>query len=318
MVRKNVMTVVVPCYNEQKTIQPFIEAILKVQKDLKEVEIELLLIDDGSTDQTLNAIKEVVQQYPDSIEYLSFSRNFGKEAGLYAGLKHAKGEYVAIMDADLQDPPMMLVDMYRMILDPNVDVVATRRTSREGEPVVRSFFARLFYKLNNLISRLELAEGTRDYRLMKAQVVDAVVSMGEYNRFSKGIFSWVGFKVKYLEYPNIKRIAGQSSWSFRSLFDYAIDGLISFSDFPLTIASFLGLFSIGTALVWGIYLLVAFLLYQVSASAISLLALLILFMGGFQFLCLGIIGKYISKIFTEDKRRPIYLVREEKLFEEDD
>ncbi|MGF3213671.1 glycosyltransferase family 2 protein [Facklamia sp. P12945] len=318
MVRKNVMTVVVPCYNEQKTIQPFIEAILKVQKDLKEVEIELLLIDDGSTDQTLNAIKEVVQQYPDSIEYLSFSRNFGKEAGLYAGLKHAKGEYVAIMDADLQDPPMMLVDMYRMILDPNVDVVATRRTSREGEPVVRSFFARLFYKLNNLISRLELAEGTRDYRLMKAQVVDAVVSMGEYNRFSKGIFSWVGFKVKYLEYPNIKRIAGQSSWSFRSLFDYAIDGLISFSDFPLTIASFLGLFSIGTALVWGIYLLVAFLLYQVSASANSLLALLILFMGGFQFLCLGIIGKYISKIFTEDKRRPIYLVREEKLFEEDD
>ncbi|MCR8969763.1 glycosyltransferase family 2 protein [Facklamia sp. 7083-14-GEN3] len=310
------MTVVVPCYNEEKTIQPFIEAILKVQKDLKEVEIELLLVDDGSTDRTLNVIKKLVQHYPDSIEYLSFSRNFGKEAGLYAGLKNAKGEYVAIMDVDLQDPPMMLVDMYRMIQDPNVDVVATRRTSREGEPAVRSFFASLFYKLNNLISRVELAEGTRDYRLMKAQVVDAVVSLSEYNRFSKGIFSWIGFKVKYLEYPNIKRVAGQSSWSFRSLFDYAIDGLISFSDLPLTIASYLGFFSIALALVWGIYMIIAGIFYQASISSMNLLALLILFMGGFQFMCMGIIGKYLGKIFTEDKRRPIYLVREEQLFED--
>ncbi|MGX7108707.1 glycosyltransferase family 2 protein [Facklamia miroungae] len=309
------MTVVVPCHNEQKTIKAFIEAILQVQQDLRQVEIELLLVDDGSTDQTLNVIKELENHYSDSIEYLSFSRNFGKEAGLYAGLKHAKGEYVAIMDADLQDPPELLIEMYQMIQDPEVDVVATRRISREGEPPVRSFFASLFYKINNLISRVQLAEGARDFRLMKAQVVDAVVSLSEYNRFSKGIFSWIGFKVKYLEYPNIKRVAGQSSWSFRNLLDYAIDGLISFSDLPLAIASFLGFVSLGSAMIWGFYLLGAYLLFQVSASSISLLALLILVMGGFQFLCLGIIGKYLSKIFTEDKRRPIYLVREEKLFD---
>lgn len=316
LVRKNVITVVVPCYNEQKTLAPYVEAMLQVQAELKDVRLELLIVDDGSTDQTLDTIKAISEEYPGLIEYISFSRNFGKEAGLYAGLQHAKGEYVAIMDADLQDPPHLLIEMFdRMQEDPSVDVVATRRTSRQGEPKIRTFFACLYYRLNNAISSIKLADGDRDYRLMRHYVVDAVVSMGEYSRFSKGIFSWVGYQVDYLEYPNIERIAGKSSWSFRALFDYAIDGLVSFSDFPLLITSYVGTASLIISVLLGIKLLFNFLFQTATDFSVLFISFLILFMGGIQLLGLGIAGKYIGKIFVEGKKRPIYITKEKSFFE---
>lgn len=318
LIRKGVITVVVPCYNEAETLVQFVEAIRQVQKELVGVRLELLLVNDGSTDNTLSLIKELAGSYPNLIEYLSFSRNFGKEAGLYAGLQHAHGEWVAIMDADLQDPPELLQEMYRLIQDPEVDVVATRRTSRDGEPPVRSWFANLYYKLNNSISKVKLAEGARDFRLMRHQVVESVIALPENNRFSKGIFSWVGYNVVYLEYSNVERSAGTSSWSFWSLFDYAIEGLISFSDVPLTLVSVIGFLSFFLALLFGGYIVLETLIAGVKTPGWASLAVIILGMGGLQLLCLGIVGKYIGKIFIEGKGRPIYILKEKRLFEDQD
>lgn len=307
------ITLVVPCYNEEETVGLFTQAIIDVQQQLPEAFLEILFINDGSKDNTLTKIKELQIQYPDRVYYLSFSRNFGKEAGLIAGLQHAKGDYVTIMDVDLQDPPSILIEMYHKIKNENYDVVATRRVNREGEPPVRSFFAKLYYRLNNSISEVKLEEGARDFRMMTRQVVDAVLSLPESNRFSKGIFSWVGFDVAYLEYENIERSAGNTSWSFTQLFNYAIEGLISFSDAPLTIASYVGLFTFLFAVIYGAYIIVKTLMFGDSTPGWPSLAVLIVGMGGLQLLSLGIVGKYIAKIFNETKHRPLYIIKESKL-----
>ena len=235
--KKNTISIVVPCYNEARTLQAFVAEILAVQAQLPKVFLELILVNDGSADETLGVMRALASEHPNRISYLSFSRNFGKEAAMLAGFEHAAGEWVAVMDADLQDPPEMLLEMHQLIITTEYDVVATRRVSREGEPKVRSLFATMYYKINNLISDVKIEEGARDYRLMTRPVIEAILSLPERNRFSKGLFSWVGFEVKYLEYPNIERQAGETSWSFTKLFDYAIEGLISFSDVPLTLAS---------------------------------------------------------------------------------
>ncbi|MCW6674696.1 glycosyltransferase family 2 protein [Aerococcaceae bacterium NML171108] len=313
MIKTNTITLVVPCYNEEETVSLFVEEILRVQTLLPDVFLEVLFVDDGSKDATLREIRRLVQEFPTRISYLSFSRNFGKEAAIIAGLEHAHGEWVALMDADLQDPPAMLVEMLRLIREEGHDVAATRRTTRQGEPPVRSWFASLYYKLNNRISDAKLEEGVRDYRLMTRQVVDAVLSLPEQNRFSKGIFSWVGFDVAYLEYKNVERVAGTTSWSFMNLLAYAVEGFISFSDAPLTVASYVGFLTFVVAFIYGIFIIGRTLLFGTATPGWASLAVLIVGMGGLQLLCLGIVGKYIGKIFIESKKRPHYIVREQQL-----
>lgn len=310
--KTNTITLVVPCYNEEETVRLFTEAILQVQEQL-DVFLEILFVDDGSKDQTLQVVRQLAQELPTRVNYVSFSRNFGKEAAIIAGLEHAQGEWVALMDADLQDPPAMLAEMLRLIREEGYDVAATRRTNRHGEPPVRSWFSALYYKLNNKISDAKLEEGVRDYRLMTRQVVDAVLSLPEQNRFSKGIFSWVGFNVAYLEYTNIERVAGTTSWSFTNLLSYAMEGFISFSDAPLTVASYIGFLSCIGAFGYGIYIVARTLLFGTGTPGWASLAVLIVGMGGLQLLCLGIVGKYIGKIFIESKKRPHYIIREQQL-----
>lgn len=314
---RKTVTIVVPCYNEATMLETFVKAILQTQEKLSQAFLEILFVNDGSKDETLSIIKELTAEFPERISYVSFSRNFGKEAAMLAGLEHAQGDWVAIMDADLQDPPELLVEMVEILEAGVYDVVATRRVTREGEPRIRSWFAELYYKLNNMISDVKLEEGARDYRLMTRPVVDAVLSLQERNRFSKGIFSWVGFEVKYLTYPNIERKAGDSSWSFAQLFDYAIEGIISFSDMPLTIASFVGLLTFLAASLYGLYIVVSTMIFGAATPGWPSLAVLIVGMGGLQLLCLGIVGKYLGKIFIESKQRPMYIVKEKRLVETD-
>ncbi|MRI81100.1 glycosyltransferase [Aerococcaceae bacterium DSM 109653] len=316
--KKNTISIVVPCYNEARTLQAFVAEILAVQAQLPKVFLELILVNDGSADETLGVMRALASEHPNRISYLSFSRNFGKEAAMLAGFEHAAGEWVAVMDADLQDPPEMLLEMHQLITTTEYDVVATRRVSREGEPKVRSLFATMYYKLNNLISDVKIEEGARDYRIMTRPVIEAILSLPERNRFSKGLFSWVGFEVKYLEYPNIERQAGETSWSFTKLFDYAIEGLISFSDVPLTLASYVGLLTFVVAFVYGVYIVIRTLIYGAATPGWPSLAVLVVGMGGLQLLCLGIVGKYIGKIFIENKQRPMYILKEVHLHEEDD
>ena len=316
--KKNTISIVVPCYNEARTLQAFVAEILAVQAQLPKVFLELILVNDGSADETLGVMRALASEHPNRISYLSFSRNFGKEAAMLAGFEHAAGEWVAVMDADLQDPPEMLREMHQLITTTEYDVVATRRVSREGEPKVRSLFATMYYKLNNLISDVKIEEGARDYRLMTRPVIEAILSLPERNRFSKGLFSWVGFEVKYLEYPNIERQAGETSWSFTKLFDYAIEGLISFSDVPLTLASYVGLLTFVVAFVYGVYIVIRTLIFGAATPGWPSLAVLVVGMGGLQLLCLGIVGKYIGKIFIENKQRPMYILKEVHLHEEDD
>lgn len=316
--KKNTISIVVPCYNEARTLQAFVAEILAVQAQLPKVFLELILVNDGSADETLGVMRALASEHPNRISYLSFSRNFGKEAAMLAGFEHAAGEWVAVMDADLQDPPEMLLEMHQLIITTEYDVVATRRVSREGEPKVRSLFATMYYKLNNLISDVKIEEGARDYRIMTRPVIEAILSLPERNRFSKGLFSWVGFEVKYLEYPNIERQAGETSWSFTKLFDYAIEGLISFSDVPLTLASYVGLLTFVMAFVYGVYIVIRTLIFGAATPGWPSLAVLVVGMGGLQLLCLGIVGKYIGKIFIENKQRPMYILKEVHLHEEDD
>lgn len=316
--KKNTISIVVPCYNEARTLQAFVAEILAVQAQLPKVFLELILVNDGSADETLGVMRALASEHPNRISYLSFSRNFGKEAAMLAGFEHAAGEWVAVMDADLQDPPEMLLEMHQLITTTEYDVVATRRVSREGEPKVRSLFATMYYKLNNLISDVKIEEGARDYRIMTRPVIEAILSLPERNRFSKGLFSWVGFEVKYLEYPNIERQAGETSWSFTKLFDYAIEGLISFSDVPLTLASYVGLLTFVVAFVYGVYIVIRTLIFGAATPGWPSLAVLVVGMGGLQLLCLGIVGKYIGKIFIENKQRPMYILKEVHLHEEDD
>ena len=277
---------------------------------MQDSQFELIFVDDGSRDRTLEICKEL-KLLDGRVHYLSFSRNFGKEAALYAGLKAAAGDYIAVMDADLQDPPELLKDMLFILQNDNqIDCVATRRTTRKGEPPIRSFFAKNFYKLINKISKAEIMDGARDFRMMTRQVVDTVLSMEEYNRFSKGIFGWIGFRTKWLDYVNVERVAGETKWSFWKLFLYAIDGIIAFSTMPLVIASLSGILFCITAILMAVYFAVKTVLYGDPVAGFPTLICLILLIGGVQLFCIGILGQYLSKTYLEAKKRPIYIVKE--------
>lgn len=306
---KMVMSIIVPCLNEEEVLPLFYQALEALLPDL-ETEIEYVFVDDGSSDGTLELLKTYREQNP-AVHYISFSRNFGKEAALYAGLQYATGDLVVVMDADLQDPPGMLLEM-KVLLDKNADLdcVGTRRTSREGEPFFRSFCADLFYGFMKKISPVALPSGVRDFRMMRRSVVDAILALTESNRFSKGLFAWVGFKIHYLDYPNVERQAGKTSWSFKQLFFYSIEGIVNFSDFPLIIAFVAGLLSCLISLLMTFFVVVRTLILGNPTSGWTSLMAVILFLGGIQLLTIGILGKYISKIYLETKKRPLYLVKE--------
>lgn len=303
------ISVIVPCFNEEEAIPLFYEAMEKVRLQMQET-FEYIFINDGSKDGTLRVLRELSAQ-DQRVHYLSFSRNFGKEAALYAGLKEASGELVTVMDVDLQDPPEMLMDMKAMLdADPDLDCVGTRRVSRDGEPPIRSFFAKLFYRIMNKISQVEVVDGVRDFRLMRRPMVDGILEVSEYNRFSKGIFAWVGFRTEYLPYENVERVAGQTSWSFWSLLSYSIEGIINFSDMPLNIASYTGFFTFILSLLMMIFVVIKTLVFGDPTIGWPSTICIILFLGGLQLMTIGILGKYLSKVFMETKKRPVYLVKE--------
>lgn len=305
------ISIIVPCYNEEDAIPVFYGAITGIARQMaKKAEFEIIFVDDGSSDKTLEVAKKLSQQ-DSRVGYISFSRNFGKEAALYAGLKKASGDYIATMDVDLQDPPSLLPGMYETMQNEGYDCIATRRVSRKGEPPIRSFFARLFYRLINKISKTEIVDGARDYRLMKRCVVDAIISVKEYNRFSKGIFSWVGFKNKWIEYENVERAAGETKWSFWKLFLYSLDGIVAFSTIPLAIASVAGILACFAAFIMICTIVIKTLVWGDPVAGYPSLICVILFMGGVQLLCVGILGQYLSKTYLETKRRPIFITKEE-------
>lgn len=302
------ISIVIPCYNEEEAIAIIYKELVQVARKLQDFYFEYIFINDGSTDDTLLKLRQLSKKQ--NVHYLSFSRNFGKEAALYAGLKEANGDYVTVMDADLQDPPELLIKMVRILEQGEYDCVGTRRINRRGEPSIRSWFARKFYQLINHIGEVEMVDGARDFRLMTRQMVDSVLELSEYNRFSKGLFAWVGYNTKYLEYENRERVAGQTSWSFWGLFKYSIDGIVNFSEAPLNLASFVGAFSCFASIIAMIFIVVKTLIFKDPTSGWPSLVCIILFIGGIQLLCLGIVGKYISKIFLETKKRPIYIIKE--------
>ena len=306
---KDIISIVVPCHNEEEMVPIFHKEITAVSDQLPDAVFELIFVNDGSKDATLAELKRLAS-LDERVHYLSFSRNFGKEAAMIAGLRHATGNYVAVMDADLQDPPAMLVEMVALIRTGEYDCIATKRLDRKGEPPIRSFFARQFYHLINRISDTEIVDGARDFRLMTRQMVDAVLEMTEYNRFSKGIFSWVGFETKYLSYENQERVAGKTTWSFWSLFKYSLDGIVAFSEAPLAIAAFTGFLSFAVAILAALILTVRTLVFGNATSGWTSLIVIILGMGGLQLLRLGILGKYLGKTFMETKRRPLYILKE--------
>ncbi len=304
------ISLIVPCYNEQEVIKIFYEEVKKVEKEFnKEANFEIIFVNDGSKDKTLELMRELAKK-DKQVRYVSFSRNFGKEAAMYAGLEASTGDYAAIMDADLQDPPALLKEMYDILETKEYDSVATRRVTRKGEPPIRSFFARMYYKLINKISKTEIVDGARDFRLMTRQMVDSVLSLKEYNRFSKGIFSWVGYKTKWLEYENIERAAGTTKWSFFKLFLYSLESIVAFSTVPLSIASVMGILFCFIAFVLIILIIVRTLTYGDPTSGWPSMACIMFFIGGVQLLCTGIIGQYLSKAYLEVKARPIYITAE--------
>lgn len=303
------ISVIIPCFNEEETIHYFYQAMEKVRIKMNE-EFEYIFVNDGSKDSTLSILRSLSVQ-DRSVRYLSFSRNFGKEAALFAGLEAANGQLVTVMDADLQDPPEMLMEMKQMLDDnSDLDCVGTRRVSRDGEPLIRSFFATLFYKLMNKISQVEVVDGARDFRLMRRHMVDAILSVSEYNRFSKGLFVWVGFKTEYLPYKNVERVAGETSWSLWKLLSYSIEGIINFSDTPLNIASYTGFFTFLLSLVLMVFVVIKTLVFGDPTIGWPSTICIILFLGGLQLMTIGILGKYLAKIFLETKKRPIYIVKE--------
>ena len=305
------ISVVVSCYNEEKALPLFYEEMERVRKKDFEgiVEFEYIFVNDGSKDNTLKIIKELNQKDP-KVRYISFSRNFGKEAAMYAGLEAAEGDYVTLMDADLQDPPALLKQMYDAIKNEGYDSVGTRRVTRKGEPPIRSFFARMFYKIINKMSNIEMVDGARDYRLMKRQVVDSIISLKEYNRYSKGLFSFVGFDTKWIEYENVERVAGETKWSFWKLFKYAIEGITAFSTTPLIFSSIVGLIFCLVAFIAIIFIIVKTLVYGDSTAGWPSMACIIVFVSGIQLFTIGIIGQYLSKTYLEVKKRPIYIIKE--------
>ncbi|KZK06936.1 Bactoprenol glucosyl transferase [Lactococcus cremoris] len=308
------LAIVIPVYNEQETIEIFIREVNNKTENL-ELKKVFYFVNDGSTDQTLPLLKKIAKQHG-NINYISFSRNFGKEAALLAGLQATKESLVTVMDVDLQDPPELLVSMYYKLLE-GYDSVGARRISRKGEPWINSLFSRFFYKIVNKVSTTPIVEGARDFRLMTRQVVDSILELRESNRFSKGLFSWVGYEVTYLEYENHERSAGQTSWSFRQLLSYSIDGIINFSETPLNIATFVGFISFLASVLLSIFYLLKTLIFGDPVQGFPTLIVLILLLGGLQLLSLGIIGKYIAKIFLETKRRPNYIIKESNIKELD-
>lgn len=303
------ISVVVPCYNEAEVLRIFYDEINKVSKQMNEYDFQFIFVDDGSKDSTLDIMKDIAKT-DDRVAYIALSRNFGKESAMFAGLSNAAGDYVAIMDADMQDPPDLLPEMAQALETEGFDCVATRRVDREGEPPIRSFFARMFYKIINRISDADIVDGARDYRLMKREMVDAILEINEYNRFSKGIFGWVGFKTKWLPFENRERAAGTTKWNFWKLLKYSIDGIINFSQVPLSISSWSGLVFTVIAFIMLLFVFIRKLVFGDPVSGWASLVCIILFIGGIQLFCMGIMGQYISKNYMESKRRPHYIVRE--------
>lgn len=308
----SLLSIVVPCYNEDESVGIFME---EIRKTLKDYNFEVIYVNDGSSDDTLKHIKELASENS-NVKYISFSRNFGKESAIYAGLTYASGDFVGLMDADLQHPPKLLPEMMESILNEGYDVVAARRVSRKGEPKIKSFFSQLFYKVFNKISDIDLVQGATDYRIMTRQVVDAVLELPEYNRFSKGLFQWVGFDTKWIEYENIERVAGESTWSFWSLIKYSIEGLVAFTTLPLSVSTFLGtIFSI-IAFVYMLFVIIRYLIYSEAVPGYPTIMCSLLLLGGIQLLSIGVLGKYLEKTYFEAKDRPIFIVKESNMDEE--
>lgn len=306
---KRSVALIVPCYNEAESLPLFYQAVCEVADTLPEYDMTFLLVNDGSKDATLSIMRDLAQKDP-RVKYLSFSRNFGKEAAMYAGFCNADADYVAVMDADMQDPPELLPQMLSILASGEYDSVATRRVTRDGEPPIRSFFARMFYRIINRISDADVVDGARDFRLMRREMVEAIVSMCEYNRFSKGIFGWIGFKTMWLPYKNVERIAGETKWSFFKLFKYSIDGIVNFSQAPLSIASLMGFVMTLVAFLALIFVFVRRLVFGDPVAGWASTICIILFIGGIQLLCMGIMGQYLAKTYLEVKNRPHYIVSE--------
>ena len=304
------ISIIVPCYNEEKALPLFYEELEKNIKTFSDnLDFEILFVNDGSKDNTLNIIKELAEK-DNRIKYVSFSRNFGKESAIFAGLENSSGDYVTLMDADLQDPPSLLLQMYKSVTEEDYDAVGTRRVTREGEPIIRSFFARIFYKLINHLTNFEMVDGARDYVFMKRIVADAIISLKEYNRYSKGLFSFVGFKVKWIEYKNIKRVAGETKWSFWKLTKYALEGITAFSTTPLLLSSIIGLIFCLVSFLLIIAIIIKTLIFGDPTSGWPSLVCIVFMVSGIQLFSLGIIGQYLSKTYLEVKNRPIYIVKD--------
>lgn len=302
------VSLIIPCYNEEEALPIFYAEATKVMGTM-DYAYELLFVNDGSRDGTLSILKDLAGR-DDHVKYLSFSRNFGKEAAMYAGFCNADGDYVAVMDADMQDPPALLPEMLEILATGDYDSVATRRVNRAGEPPVRSWFARKFYQIINKISDADIVDGARDYRLMKREMVDAIVAMGEYNRFSKGIFGWIGFRTYWMPYENVEWAAGETKWSFWKLAKYAIDGIINFSQVPLSIASWFGIGMTGVSFAMILFIIIRKMVFGDPVAGWPSLVCIILFVGGVQLTCLGIMGQYIAKTYMETKKRPHYILAE--------
>ena len=310
--QNKLLSIIVPCFNEEESLPLFAEAIKPIQDKLlweNGVDCEIIFVDDGSEDKTLTILKDF-SATDKTRKYISFSRNFGKEAAIFAGLEQAEGDFVVLMDADLQDPPALLPEMYQAVALEGFDSAATRRVTRKGEPPIRSFFAELFYKIMNRFSETELMNGARDYRLMNRKFVEALLSMKEYNRFTKGLFGWVGFKTKWIAFENVERAAGETKWSFWGLFCYAVEGMIAFSTVPLTLATILGSLFCLLAFIAMILIIVRKLVFDDPVQGWTSLMVMLLFLSGALMLCVGILGQYIAKIYLEVKKRPIYVIQE--------
>lgn len=306
-----VISIIIPCYNEEDSIPLIYNELKKVSNNMK-YDFEFIFVNDGSIDNSLSVLKKLSAK-DKQVKYIHFSRNFGKEAAMYAGLSKSKGDYVTIMDTDLQDPPSLLPEMLRLIKEEGYDSVGTRRVSRKGEPKIRSFFARKFYKIINKLSKIEMVDGARDYRLMTRQMVNSILELKEYNRYSKGLFSFVGFNTYWLEYENVERVAGETKWSFWGLVKYAIEGIVAFSTLPLSIASLMGFIFCFVSFILIIIIIIKTLIFGDPTSGWPSLVCIIFFVSGIQLFCLGIIGKYLSKTYLETKNRPIYIIKESNI-----
>lgn len=303
------ISLIIPCYNEEEVLGILYKELDKVSRQMEKYQFEFLFVNDGSKDKTLDIIKEFAGK-DKRVIYLSFSRNFGKEAAMYAGFCNAKGDYVAVLDADMQDPPSLLPQMIPYVESGEYDSVATRRVSRKGEPKIRSFFAKRFYRIINKISDADIVDGARDFRLMKREMVDAIIKIGEQNRFSKGIYGWIGFKTKWLAFENVERVAGETKWSFWGLFKYSLDGIVNFSHAPLQAASFIGIFFTVLSFLAIIFIMIRKWIWGDPVSGWPSLACIITFIGGVQLFCMGIMGQYLAKTYIEVKKRPHYIIGE--------